>query len=123
MPHYDLIVIGSGPAGEMGAIHATHLGKRVALIEAQPRVGGAGINTGTLPSKTLRESALHLSGLEQRGLYGLDYKLDRKITVDSFMARKRQVVDKQLELTCRSIESHKIDLINGRASFVDPHTV
>ena len=69
MDRYDLIVIGSGPAGEKGAAQAAYFGKRVALVEREPHVGGAGINTGTVPSKTLRETALYFSGLRQRGLY------------------------------------------------------
>ena len=78
MEHYDLIVIGSGPAGEKGAAQAAYFEKRVALIERAPYVGGAGINTGTVPSKTLREAALYYSGLQQRGLYGIDTR-SRKI--------------------------------------------
>ena len=70
---FDLIVIGSGPAGEKGAAQAAYFGKRVALVERERRLGGAGVNTGTLPSKTLRETALYFSGLRQRGLYGIDY--------------------------------------------------
>ena len=70
MTHYDLIVIGSGPAGEKGAAQAAYFGKRVAIVEQAPEVGGTGINTGTIPSKTLRETALYFSGLQQRGLYG-----------------------------------------------------
>jgi NADPH-dependent 2,4-dienoyl-CoA reductase/sulfur reductase-like enzyme len=69
---FDLVVIGSGPAGEKGAAQAAYFGKRVAVIERAPNLGGAGVNTGTVPSKTLRESALYFSGLRQRGLYGID---------------------------------------------------
>src|SRR5574338_607359 len=92
MEHYDLIVIGSGPAGEKGAAQAAYFGKRVALIERAPHVGGAGINTGTVPSKTLREAALYYSGLRQRGLYGIDYTVKQDITVPDFMYRKDEVV-------------------------------
>jgi NAD(P) transhydrogenase len=74
MEHYDLIVIGSGPAGEKGAAQAAYFGKRVAMIESSANVGGAGVN-GTAPSKTLREAALYFSGLRQRGLFGIDYAL------------------------------------------------
>jgi len=74
-------VIGAGPAGEKGAAQAAYFGKRVAIIE-QGNVGGAVVNTGTLPSKTLRETALYLSGRKQRGLYGVDYCLNKEITVD-----------------------------------------
>src|SRR5207302_6363961 len=75
MTHYDLIVIGSGPAGEKGAAQAAYFGKRVAIVEQAPEVGGTGINTGTIPSKTLRESALYFSGLQQRGLCGVDHRV------------------------------------------------
>ena len=77
---YDLIVIGGGPAGEKGASKAAYYGRRVALIERAQYLGGAGINTGTVPSKTLRESALYFSGLRQRGLYGIDYSLKERIS-------------------------------------------
>src|SRR5204863_9779255 len=83
---YDLIVIGSGPAGEKGAAAAGYFGKRVCLIERQACLGGAGVNTGTLPSKTLRETALYLSGFAQRGLYGIDHCVRREgISVPQFM--------------------------------------
>jgi NAD(P) transhydrogenase len=79
MADYDLVVIGSGPAGEKGAAQAAYFGKRVALVERTPFPGGACINTGTVPSKTLRETALYFSGLRQRGLYGIDYSLKSTI--------------------------------------------
>ena len=75
MQHYDLIVIGSGPAGEKGAELAAQFGKHVALVERADHLGGTSINTGTVPSKTLRETALYFSGLQQRGLYGINYSL------------------------------------------------
>src|SRR5689334_15978221 len=88
-PHYDLIVIGSGPAGEKGAAQAAYFGKRVALVEREAVLGGAAANTGTLPSKTLRETALYLSGFRQRGLYGLDMQLKTRVSVRDFLARER----------------------------------
>ncbi|MGB7024162.1 MAG: FAD-dependent oxidoreductase, partial [Candidatus Acidiferrales bacterium] len=81
MEQFDLVVIGSGPAGEKGAAQAAYFGKRVALVEREESVGGACINTGTVPSKTLRESALYFSGLRQRGIYGIDYSLRAGLTV------------------------------------------
>jgi len=120
---YDLIVIGSGPAGEKGAAKAAFYGKRVAVIERAPHVGGAGINTGTLPSKTLRETALYFSGLKQRGLYGIDYSLKDNLTVEDFMYRKQVVVENEWAIIHRNLDRHKIDLIWGEASFKDPHTV
>ena len=120
---YDLIVIGAGPAGEKGAEKAARYGKRVALIERAPYVGGAGINTGTIPSKTLRESALYFSGLRQRGLYGIDYSLRENLSIRDFMYRERTVVEKEREIIKQGIRHHKISLIHGTASLKDAHTV
>jgi NAD(P) transhydrogenase len=88
---FDLIVIGSGPAGEKGAAQAAYFGKRVALVEKHSLLGGALINTGTIPSKTLRETALYFSGRDQRGLYGIDYTLRENLTVPEFMRREVDV--------------------------------
>jgi len=120
---YDLIVIGSGPAGEKGAAQAAYFGKRVALVERAPHVGGAGINTGTVPSKTLRETALYFSGLRQRGLYGVDYSVKPDLTVQDFMYREQEVVRSLREVVNANIERHQIDLVRGEAAFEDPHTV
>ena len=120
---YDLIVIGSGPAGEKGAAQAAYFGKRVAIIERAEHVGGAGINTGTVPSKTLRETALYFSGLRQRGLYGIDYSLKDDLSVRDFMHREHVVVEKERHIIERNIQRHSIDLIHGTASLVDAHTV
>jgi NAD(P) transhydrogenase len=121
--NYDLIVIGAGPAGEKGASKAAYYGKRVALIERALHIGGAGINTGTIPSKTLRESALYFSGLQQRGLYGIDYSLKENLSIKDFMYRERIVVEKEHEMIEQTIQRHKITLIHGEASFKDTHTV
>jgi NAD(P) transhydrogenase len=121
--HYDLIVIGSGPAGEKGAAQAAYFGKRVALIERAPYVGGAGINTGTVPSKTLREAALYFSGLRQRGLYGIDYSLKENISVADFMHREHIVVEEERKIIERNLQRHNIALFHGEASLRDAHTV
>jgi NAD(P) transhydrogenase len=121
--HYDLIVIGGGPAGEKGATKAAQYGKRVALIERAPYLGGAGINTGTVPSKTLRESALYFSGLQQRGLYGIDYSLKDNLTVKDFMHRERTVVNKERQMIADHVHEHHITVIHGEASLKDTHTV
>jgi len=121
--HYDLIVIGSGPAGEKGAAQAAYFGKKVALVERAPQVGGACVNTGTIPSKTLREAALYYSGLGQRGLYGIDYSLREGLTVRDFMHRKDAVVEEEIRKVRRNLEAHHIDLLNGTAGFEDRHTV
>ena len=123
MESFDLIVIGSGPAGEKGAAQAAYFRKRVALIERRAELGGAGINTGTVPSKTLRESALYFSGLRQRGLYGIDYSLREGLTVAGFMHRKDAVVYAERAKIAANITAHKIELISGAAQFEDAHSV
>lgn len=120
---YDLVVIGCGPAGEKGAAQAAYFGKHVAVIERASAVGGSGINTGTVPSKTLRESALYFSGLKQRGLYGIDYSLKENLTVHDFMHHERAVVEMERSRILRNLELHKIELVRGQASFSDAHTI
>ena len=123
MQKYDLVVIGSGPAGEKGAAQAAYFGKKVAVVEYGSEVGGACINTGTLPSKILRESALYFSGLRQRGLYGIDYSLKEGLTVSNFMHRKDVLVEMEREKIRQNLTAHKTDLIRGAASFEDAHTI
>src|SRR6202451_873638 len=113
MAHYDLVVIGGGPAGEKGATQAAYFGKKVALVERAAQFGGACINTGTLPSKTLRESALYFSGLKQRGLYGVDYSLREGLTVQDFMHRKDAVVAWERERIALNLDAHKVTLYRG----------
>jgi NAD(P) transhydrogenase len=120
---FDLVVIGSGPAGEKGAAQAAYFGKRVAVIESGRDLGGACINTGTLPSKILRESALYFSGLKQRGLYGIDYSLREGLTVKNFTHRKDVLVQMEREKIRANLSAHGIELIQGVASFEDAHTV
>jgi NAD(P) transhydrogenase len=120
---FDLVVIGSGPAGEKGAAQAAYFGKRVALVECLAELGGACINTGTLPSKILRESALYFSGLKQRGLYGIDYSLREGLTIESFTHRKDVLVGVEREKIRANLAAHGIELILGTASFEDAHTV
>jgi NAD(P) transhydrogenase len=120
---FDLIVIGSGPAGEKGAAQAAYYGKRVAVIERAPWPGGAGINTGTAPSKTLRETALYFSGLRQRGLFGIDYSLKEGLTVRDFMYRETIVVERGRHLILKNLLKHNIELIWGQGTLKDAHTV
>lgn len=120
---YDLVVIGSGPAGEKGAAQAASCGRRVALVERAEHLGGAGINTGTLPSKSLREAALYFSGLRQRGLYGIDYSLKENLTVGDFMHRERTVAAVGRQLVQRTLERDGVDVIWGTASLQDAQTV
>ncbi|MCW5550114.1 MAG: Si-specific NAD(P)(+) transhydrogenase [Opitutaceae bacterium] len=121
--HYDLIVIGSGPAGEKGAAQAAYFGKKVALIEREPVLGGAAANTGTLPSKTLRETALYLSGFRQRGLYGVNMSFKEQVTARDFLFRERQVQQAEQRRISANLKRHQVDLLKGQAAFADPHTV
>jgi NAD(P) transhydrogenase len=121
--HFDLIVIGSGPAGEKGAAQAAYFGKKVALIEKSSNLGGAAANTGTLPSKTLRETALFLSGFRQRELFGLDACLRERASVQDFLRRERHVKETERQRIAGNLGRHKVQLFNGTARFIDPHTV
>ncbi|HEY2455760.1 MAG TPA: Si-specific NAD(P)(+) transhydrogenase [Candidatus Acidoferrum sp.] len=123
MDQFDLVVIGCGPAGEKAGAQAAYFGKRVAVLERAPVVGGSCINTGTVPSKTLRESALYFSGLKQRGLYGIDYSLKDNLTVHDFMHHERAVVDMERQRILKNLALHKIELVQGQATFVDSHTL
>src|SRR5690349_3862488 len=105
---YDLVVIGSGPAGEKGAAQAAYFGRRVALIERQTELGGAAANTGTLPSKTLRETALYLSGFRQRGLYGANFSLNEKLTAQDFLYRERLVVQTERTRIAENLKRHHV---------------
>jgi|SRR5215217_574276 len=123
MVDFDLVVIGSGPAGEWGAVQAAMAGKRVAVVEREPVLGGTAANTGTLPSKTLRETALHLSGLKARGLYSVETTLRHAATVSDFLYRERRVKGMERERIGHNLQSHGVQVIQGVGSFVDPHTV
>src|SRR5262245_55817428 len=120
---FDLLVIGSGPAGEKGAAQAAYFGKKVALIEREDVLGGASVNTGTLPSKTLRETALYLSGFRQRGLHGVDIALSRAATVDEFLFREERVIAEERQRIADNLHRHRVVHIWGDARFVDPHTL
>lgn len=120
---FDLVVIGAGPAGCAAANTAALLGKKVAVIEKNPAVGGAAINTGTIPSKTLRETALALSGIKARALYGVDLSLRREATVDDFLKHERQVRTVEAAQSRRLLDRFGVTVIQGTGSFVDPHTI
>jgi len=124
MASYDLVVIGSGPAGEKGAAQAAYFGKKVAMVEKQsPHLGGACTNTGTLPSKTLRESALALTGMTSRGMEAAVLSLPRPFAASTLMYRERLVVDTERARIRRNMERHKVEMFSGTATFVDAHTV
>jgi len=120
---YDLVVLGVGPAGERGAAQAAYFGKRVVCIERAPEPGGAAVHTGTLPSKTLRETALFLSGYRQRELYGLSVDINPSMAVPKLLSRKDAVRDLEVARIRWNLERHNVPLLIGTARFVDPHTV
>ena len=121
--HYDMIVIGAGPAGVNAAVTAAMLGKKVVVVEKNKVVGGAGANTGTLPSKTLRETALALSGLKSRRLYGVDLSLRREATVSELMFHERTVKHAAQSEIIDLFERCNVPLVHGAGCFVDAHTV
>lgn len=120
---YDLVVIGSGPAGEKGAVQAAYFGKRVAIVDAGLEPGGACVHTGTLPSKTLREAALFLSGYESRRIYGLTVDLDRSEATPRMLSRKETVRKLEVQRIRGNLERHGVTLLYGRGRFADPHTL
>jgi len=120
---YDLIVIGGGPAGLNGVTTACILGKSVALVDRHHELGGAGANTGTVPSKTLRETAVALSGLRSRDLYGVDLSIRREATVADFLRHERKVKSGLNAMFAQQLDAFHADVFYGDASFVDPHTV
>jgi len=120
---YDLVVLGVGPAGEKGAAQAAYYGKRVACVEAAREPGGAAVHTGTLPSKTLRETALFLSGFRQRELYGLSVELNAATAVPKLLSRKNAVVELEVARIKWNLERHGVPILRGSARFVDPHTI
>ncbi|HXG66030.1 MAG TPA: Si-specific NAD(P)(+) transhydrogenase [Blastocatellia bacterium] len=120
MQKYDLIVIGSGPAGQRAAIQAAKLGRRVAVIEKREVVGGACINTGTIPSKTMREAVLHLSGYRYQGIYGMNYRVKDKITMADLMFRVQHVIKTEIDVTQAQLARNEVEVLTGVASFTDP---
>lgn len=120
---YDLIVIGSGPGGQKAAIAGAKLGKRVAIIDRQEMVGGVCANTGTIPSKTLREAVMFLTGMSQRELYGASYRVKQDITITDLMARTQHVIGREVQVVRAQLHRNGIELLNGWGRFLDEHTV
>jgi NAD(P) transhydrogenase len=120
---YDLLVLGSGPGGQKAAIAAAKLGRRAAVVERRTMVGGVCINTGTIPSKTLREAVLYLTGLNQREMYGMDYRVKQNITVTDLLSRTQHVIGRETEVVRNQLHRNGVDLLQGTARFVDDHTV
>jgi NAD(P) transhydrogenase len=121
MAQYDLLVIGSGPAGQKAAVQAAKLGKTVGIIERKAAVGGVSTNTGTIPSKALREAVLYLSGFRQRNLYGASYRLKEAVTIEDLVFRANHIIKNEIEIVEDQMARNRIDLIHGEARFVDPH--
>ncbi len=123
MATYDLLVIGSGPSGQRAAVSAVKKGKRVALVEMRDVVGGVCINTGTIPSKTMREAVLHLSGYNYRSIYGMNYRVKEKITMSDLAFRVQHVIKTEIDVTDAQLSRNGVDVITGAASFEDPHHI
>ncbi|MFF0968555.1 Si-specific NAD(P)(+) transhydrogenase [Streptomyces sp. NPDC003703] len=123
MPDYDMLVIGSGPGGQKAAIAAAKLGRRVAVVDRPDMVGGVSIHTGTIPSKTLREAVLYLTGLTQRDLYGQSYRLKEDITVADLTARTQHVVGREVDVVRSQLSRNQVALFAGTGRFVDDRTV
>src|SRR5689334_20691079 len=123
MPDYDLVVIGSGPAGQRAAIQGAKSGKRVALIERREVIGGVCINTGTIPSKTMREAVLHLSGYNYQNIYGVSYRVKEKITMADLAFRVQHVIKTEIDVTQAQLSRNGIEVMTGIASFKSPTTI
>ena len=120
---YDLVIIGSGPAGQKGAIAAAKLGKKVAVIDRKGMIGGVSLHTGTIPSKTLREAVMYMTGFRQRAFYGSDYSLKEKVSKEDLSARVRTVLERELEVVRHQFRRNEVTVIQGSACFLDPHTI
>jgi NAD(P) transhydrogenase len=120
---FDLLVIGSGPAGQRAAIQAAKLGKKAAVVERRAVLGGVCTNTGTIPSKTLREAALYLSGYRLRNLYGESYTVKQDITIEDLLLRVEHVIRHEIDVTRHQLLRNRVVVFNAEASFRDPHTL
>jgi NAD(P) transhydrogenase len=119
---FDLLVLGSGPAGQKAAIQAAKLGRRAVVVE-RTQVGGVSVNSGTIPSKTLREAVMYLTGLSQRALYGESYRVKEVITMEDLALRTRKVIDSEIDVVRAQLARNHVELVSGTARFEDPHSV
>ncbi len=119
--NYDLVVIGSGPAGQKGAIAAAKLGKSVAIVDRKPLLGGVSLHSGTIPSKSLREVILYLTGFRQRSFYGEGYTLRDRITIQELRERVRTIIGREYEVVTAQLRRNRVDVVSGLAHFLDPH--
>src|SRR6516165_10021349 len=123
MDNYDLVVVGSGPAGQRAAIQGAKAHKRVALIERREVVGGTCINTGTIPSKTMREAVLHLSGYNYQNIYGVNYRVKEKIAMADLAFRVQHVIKTEIDVVQAQLSRNNIEMLFGTASFTGPNTL
>src|SRR6202789_1613168 len=120
MQSYDLIVIGSGPAGQRAAIQAAKSGRKVALVEKREVLGGVCINTGTIPSKTMREAVIHFSGFHYQAIYGMNYRVKEKISMADLSFRVQHVIKTEIDVTQAQLSRNNIEMLTGQATFLDP---
>jgi NAD(P) transhydrogenase len=120
---FDLLVIGSGPSGQKAAIAAAKLDRRVAIIERPNMIGGVCLNTGTIPSKTMREAVLYLTGLDQREMYGQSYRVKEEITIADLAARTQHVVSRETDVVRSQLSRNRVTILAGNARFAGPNTV
>ena len=123
MYDFDVLVIGSGPGGQKAAIAAAKLERRVAIVERPDMLGGVCLNTGTIPSKTLREAVLYLTGLDQRELYGQSYRVKEEITIGDLTARTRHVVSRENDVVRNQLHRNRVTILTGTAQFTGPNVV
>jgi NAD(P) transhydrogenase len=123
MYDFDVLVIGSGPGGQKAAIAAAKLDRRVAVVERRDMIGGVCLNTGTIPSKTLREAVLYLTGLDQREMYGQSYRVKDEITIADLAARTSHVVGREMDVVRSQLARNRVTMLTGTGSFTDPHTI
>jgi NAD(P) transhydrogenase len=120
---FDVLVIGSGPGGQKAAIAAAKLGRKVAIVERKDMLGGVCLNTGTIPSKTLREAVLYLTGLDQREMYGQSYRVKDEITIADLAARTQHVVSREIDVVRNQLSRNRVTILNGTAHFAEPHVL
>jgi NAD(P) transhydrogenase len=123
MYDFDVLVLGSGPGGQKAAIAAAKLGRRVGIIERRDMIGGVCLNTGTIPSKTLREAVLYLTGLDQREMYGQSYRVKDEITIADLAARTQHVVGREIDVVRSQLSRNRVAIMTGTGHFTEPHTV
>ena len=120
---YDILVIGSGPAGQKAAIQSAKLSRRAAVVECLQVVGGVCTNSGTIPSKTLREAVVYLTGISQRSMYGESYRVKDDLKIDDLMWRTQTVIGREVDVVRNQLSRNHVHLISGEAHFDDPHTI